>query len=428
MEPEGESLTEDCAGMAKTAIILGGHSNHILLARKLKDRGYFTILVDYLDSPPVSKIVDEHVQISTFDTEAVKHLAEERHADLIINCCLEHLNKGIAQIAEELGLPMLYSYETALNVSDKRRMKRIMRDNGIPTTDFVVVNSLEQVQGLNLRYPLFVKPADGSGSTGVNRAASQEELFRFVQIALGFSKCGSVIIEEEAPGKECNVYCVIRDGKADILTLSEKFSEVGGTAKVTKAIASLWPAEVSEKALQSMRSAAQGIADAFKLRTTPMFMQLKVDGDRINLIEFACRMAGGYSYKNMLSKLRFDYFDFTIDAFEQKLPEVSIQDDGKRCVIHSLYAKPCVFDRLEGLDELLESGVVSDFSIVRPSGTEVSEISANKEKIGFFIVRDDTVEGLLDRVKTVYDHIEAYDVLGNKVLRRDIYLNKSLLR
>ena len=413
--------------MAKKAIIMGGHNNHILLANKLKARGYYTILVDYLDSPPVAKLVDEHVQISTFDTDAVYALAKERQVDLIINCCLEHLNKGIARVAEELGLPMMYSYETALNVSDKRRMKRVMRDGGIPTTDFTVIESVDDLEQVQLQYPLFVKPADGSGSTGVNRASNPEELRRFAQIALDYSKGGSAIVEEEARGKECNVYCVIRGGKAEVLTLSEKYSEIGGDAKVTKAIASLWPANVSERALQNIRAAAQGIADAFGLKTTPMFMQLKVDGDQINLIEFACRMAGGYSYRNILSKLQFDYYDFTIDAFEGKLPEVHVQDNGKRCVIHSLYAAPCVFDRIEGLAALKEAGVVADYLVVRPSGTEVTERSANKEKVGFFLVQDDTVDGLLERVRTVFDAIEAYDVEGRKVLRRDTILTREML-
>lgn len=414
--------------MVKKVIIMGGHNNHVLLARKLKERGYYIILVDYLDSPPVAEIADEHVQISTFDTEAVYKLAVERKADLIINSSLEHLNKGIAWIAEDLGLPMMYSYETACNVSDKRRMKRIMRDNGIPTTDFVVVNNLDEAQNLNVHYPLFVKPADGSGSTGVNRANSHGELMRFLQIALDYSKCGSAIIEEEAHGKECNVYCVITEGTAEVLTLSEKYSEIGGTAEVTKAIASIWPARVSKNAMEEIRNAAQGIADAFKLKTTPMFMQLKVDGDRINLIEFACRMAGGYSYQNILGKLQFDYYDFTIDAFEGKTPEVHIRDNGKRCLIHSLYAMPCIFDRAEGFEELKEKGVITDYLIARPSGTEITGKSANKSKIGFFLVQDNTIEGLMDRVHIAFETIEAYDVNGRKVLLRDTIINEDMLQ
>ena len=414
--------------MLKKAIILGGHNNHVALAKKMKDRGYYTILVDYLDHPPAADYTDEHVQISTFDTEGIYELAKSRQVDLIINTSLEHLNKGIAYVAERLNLPMMYSYETACDVSNKKRMKTIMVENGVPTTPFVLVDNIDEIKDISLRYPLFVKPVDGSGSTGVNRAATYEELEKFTAIALRMSKSGGAIIEEEAFGKECNVYCVIRDGIAEVLTFSEKYSDIGGVADVTKAIGTIWPARVSEAAFEEIKRAAQKIAEAFKLKTTPMFMQLKVNGDEINIIEFACRMAGGYSYKNILGKLGFDYYDFTIDAFEGKRPEVIVHDNGKMRVIHSLYASPCIFDRIDGYTELVESGYVIDFAAARHSGTEISDISANKSKIGFFIVQDDSVENLLDKVSYVFDHIEAYDMNGNKVLRRDCMLKADMLK
>ena len=426
--PEGPGQGADRTARGNV-IVLGGVQNHIHLIEKLKARGYHTLLADYLDHPVAADYADEHIQISTFDVDAIRELAKERHAVAILNGCLEHLNKGISLIGEELGLPVLYSYETALNVSNKQRMKRIMRDNGIPTTPFVSVRDTAELADLPpLRYPLFVKPEDGSGSTGVNRVEDPARLKEFTEIAIGFSKNGAAIIEEEAVGKECNVYCVIRKGQATLLTLSEKYSQIGDGGKVTKAIGSLWPAQVSDKALENMRRAAQGIADAFRLDTTPMFMQLMVNGDEINIIEFACRMAGGYSYWNILHKLQFDYFDVTIDACLGSDPKVELHDDGLRCAIHSLYASDCVFGRMEGLEALLEEGVISDFSVVRPAGTRITGISANKHKLGFFIVRDRTVDGVLDRVKRVYARIEAYDTEGRPVLLREPILDRSLLK
>lgn len=411
----------------KTAIVVGGVINHSILIRKLQERGYYTILVDYLENPPAKKMADEHVLISTFDVEGIRDLARSRKADLIINCCLEHVNKGIAQIAEELKLPMMYSYETALNVSDKKRMKRLMKEHDIPTTDYVCVDNNFDLNTLQLHYPLFVKPADGSGSTGVNRATNPEALRRFAQIAVAYSKNGEVIIEEEAVGKECNVYCVIRNKKATVLTLSEKYSEIGGVSKVTKAIGSLWPAIVSDKALVRIQRVAQQIADAFELTTTPMFMQLKVDGDEINIVEFACRMPGGYGYQNILDCCGFDYFDFTIDAFEGKCAESQVKHGDQKYIMHSLYASPCVFDHVEGFQELKDSGVISTYLIVRSKGTKITEESANREKIGFFTVQAPTVDEALKKVRYVFEHVEAVDEDGRAVLQKCVYLNRNML-
>lgn len=411
----------------KVAIVLGGLKMHIILIERLKDRGYYTILVDYLNAPPAAKYADEHIKISTFDIPSIKELAQNRQTELIINCCIEHINVGIAKIAEELHLPMLYSYETALNVSDKYRMKKIMCDHSIPTTAFVCVTSTDDLTGLDLGFPVFVKPADGSGSTGVNKAVNNTELYQFTNLALKCSRSKAAIIEEEAIGKECNVYCVIQNGKAKVILISEKYSEIRGNEQITKAIGSLTPALISEKAKLTISKTAQDIADAFKLGTMPMFMQLMVNGDEINIIEFACRMAGGYSFQNIKNKLGFDYFNFTIDAFLGKETEIKLQDSGEYSSIHSLYASPCIFSHIEGLEELKKQNVISDFMVARDSGTQVTNESANREKVGFFIVKGNHIDELLEKIQYTFEHIEAYDIEGHVVLRKDLYLTRNLL-
>lgn len=409
-------------GKQKTAMVLGGIHNHRILVEKLKERGFYTILVDYLEHPPAAEVSHEHVPISIFDQAGIEGLARERKVDLIINCCLEHVNTVICRVAQRLKLPMMYSEEVAVNVSDKKRMKTILKENHIPTTDFCCVNSVEALDQISLRFPVFVKPTDGSGSTGVNKAMDGEELRTFAQLALECSKRGEIIVEEEARGKECNVYCVVRNGKAQVLLASEKYSEIRGSDRATKAIGSLTPAVLSQRAMENISTAAQQIADRFHLKTTPMFLQVMVQGDEFQIIEFACRMAGGYSYRNVKQKLNFDYFDFTIDAFLGREPQVEIHDTGVCSSIHSIYATPCILDRVEGFQALQEQQVVSDYLVIRDSGTRITDESANREKIGFFLVKGQSVAEVLDRVKYVFEHLEAYDVEGRPVLRKNLYL------
>ena len=413
--------------MKKTAIVLGGMKQHIILIDKLKQRGFYTILVDYLDDPPARKAADEHVQISTYDIDGIRALAIERHAELIINCCLEFLNVGIAKLAEELDLPMMYSHETALNVSDKVRMKTIMRANDIPTTRFITVSQLSGLNDLPLEFPVFAKPSDGTGSTGVARADNPDDLYRITKDAIGYSKNGIAIVEEAAIGQESNVYCAIRNGVATVIGVSQKYSVIGGNGDVTRALGSVWPAQFSEKAMAKIRSSAQNIADAFHLQHTPLFMQIIVNGDEINIIEFACRMAGGYSYRNILNKYQFDFFDFTIGCFLGLPPEVRLHDDGDCYAIHSLYSVPCIFDHVEGMEELLEQGMIIDYMLPRNPGTAITGETQRKSKIGYFIARGKSKEDVLQKVQYVFDHIEAYDAEGNKVLRRDVYLNRDIV-
>ena len=63
----------------KTAIVLGGTSPHAELIKKLKHRGYYIILVDYLENPLAAKVADEHIrEIHLIRKRSLKLLWQEK--------------------------------------------------------------------------------------------------------------------------------------------------------------------------------------------------------------------------------------------------------------------------------------------------------------------------------------------------------------
>ena len=107
----------------------------------------------------------------------VRRLAEELVAgarwDAVFNIC-EGL-KGVAREAqvpallEAYDVPYVFSDPLTLSLAlDKGMAKRVVRSCGVPTPDFAVIASPEDACGVDLPFPLFVKPvAEGSGK-GVN--------------------------------------------------------------------------------------------------------------------------------------------------------------------------------------------------------------------------------------------------------------------
>jgi D-alanine-D-alanine ligase len=89
----------------------------------------------------------------------------------------------------------------------KGMTKRVIRDLGIPTPDFNVIETEDQIAGIRLPFPLFAKPiAEGTGK-GVT-AASKIETRKALERA-----CGSllaafrqpVLVETFLPGREFTV-------------------------------------------------------------------------------------------------------------------------------------------------------------------------------------------------------------------------------
>lgn len=98
-----------------------------------------------------------------------QQLVEGKRWDLVFN-----ISEGLYGIGREAQVPaILDAYSIPYTFSDplvlaltlhKGMTKHVVRDCGIPTPDFIVVKSLNDLKKVNLPYPLFVKPnAEGSG-------------------------------------------------------------------------------------------------------------------------------------------------------------------------------------------------------------------------------------------------------------------------
>lgn len=132
--------------------------------------------------------------------------------DLVFN-----IAEGLAGIGREAQVPaLLDAYGVPYTFSDplvmaltlhKGMTKRVLRDGGVPTPAFVEVTTAADLDGIDLRYPLFAKPlAEGTGK-GIDggsvlrtpaelRARCLDLLDRFRQ---------PVLVETYLPGREFTV-------------------------------------------------------------------------------------------------------------------------------------------------------------------------------------------------------------------------------
>src|ERR1700720_1880549 len=162
----------------------------------------------------------------------VRALAERLVAgerwDCVFNFC-EGL-KGVAREAqvpallEAYDVPYLFSDPLTLSLAlDKAMAKRVVRDCGVPTAPFAVIERATEAQRIELAFPLFLKPvAEGSGKgigthSKVNGRAelervSGELLERFQQ---------PVLVEAWLPGREFTVGITGTDDGAEVLGIME---------------------------------------------------------------------------------------------------------------------------------------------------------------------------------------------------------------
>jgi carbamoylphosphate synthase large subunit len=406
------------------SIILGGTEDHIALIENLKNRGYYTILIDYYDNPPAKKVADLHIKESTLQQERVLEIASDLDVDLIISACIDQALLTACYVAEKLGLPAPFNYETALNVTNKGYMKKRMVENGIPTSKYYLIKLLPEIQPLDLEYPIMVKPADSNGSFGVKKAHNTEELNQYVINALEISRSSTSIIEEFNTGIEVSVDCFVEDGIAKVIMMSQLLKKQID-ASTMLIFQSTIPAEISDNAKMKIEEIANGIAKSFGLDNTPLLIQTIVNGDEVNVIEFSPRI-GGTKHKAIKEITNFDILNASIDSYLGK--KVQVEYNQPKCYTskNHIYTYPGVLGDIANYEYLLNKEIITDFIFFKTKGMKIGEDLASRNRVASFVVKSDTKKELFRKVRQAVEILEVYDINGNPIMRKDIFQGEKI--
>lgn len=139
-------------------------------------------------------------------------LVQGRRWDLVFN-----IAEGLSGFGREAQVPALleawdipYTFSDPLTCSvtlHKAIAKRIVRDAGVPTPRFAVIERTADLENLDLNYPLFAKPlaeGTGKGVDAKSKVSSRTELTAICLRLLADHR-QPVLVEEFLPGREFTV-------------------------------------------------------------------------------------------------------------------------------------------------------------------------------------------------------------------------------
>jgi D-alanine-D-alanine ligase len=158
----------------------------------------------------------------------VQQLAAGQRWDLVFN-----IAEGLYGFGREAQVPaLLDAYRIPYVFSDplaqaltlhKGMAKHVIRDAGLPTADFAVIESMSDIDSVDLPYPLFAKPvAEGTGK-GVTPASkiSAPSLLQETCARLLLEFRQPVLVETFLPGREFTVGIVGNGSRARSLGVME---------------------------------------------------------------------------------------------------------------------------------------------------------------------------------------------------------------
>lgn len=171
------------------------------------------------DSPGTIAAIAGHLAARGFAVDRIGHhrglvarLAAGERWDLVFNIC-----EGLAGFGREALVPALCeAYDVPCVFSDslvlalalhKGHAKRVVRDAGVPTAPFALVEHPHDVAAIDLAFPVFAKPvAEGTGK-GVERASRCADRAALARVAADLLTRfrQPVLVETFLPGREFTV-------------------------------------------------------------------------------------------------------------------------------------------------------------------------------------------------------------------------------
>ena len=144
--------------------------------------------------------------------ELVTRLAVGDRWDLVFNIAEGLLGFGreaqIPALLDAYAVPYTFSDPMVLAISLHKAMaKRVVRDCGVPTADFDVVERPSDLAGIRVPPPWFVKPvAEGTGK-GISAASRMIDRRRLEEVVCGLLQAyrQPVLVEPFLPGREFTV-------------------------------------------------------------------------------------------------------------------------------------------------------------------------------------------------------------------------------
>jgi len=193
---------------------------HIALVYDLRDdylaQGLDLEAVAEFDSPATIEALGNAIQALGHRLELVgnglrlaSRLASGQRWDLVFNISEGLRGRSreaqVPAILEMYGIPYTFSDPLACALTlDKAMTKRVLLSAGLPTPGFLVANSLEDLEKLDLSLPLFAKPvAEGTGK-GIDANSRIDRLEQLGPVCqrLWQRFKQPVLIEQYLPGRE----------------------------------------------------------------------------------------------------------------------------------------------------------------------------------------------------------------------------------
>jgi len=373
----------------KKIMILGAGVYQVPLIKKAKEMGLETIVVSYEGNYPGFEYADKILNEDTTNAAPIVAYAKKEGIDGIATTGTDVALITIGTVCDELNLKGL-SREAAIKAGNKNEMKKAFMDFGVRTARFYEISTTQEAAEAfdKLEKPVIVKAVDTSGSRGIRRVDSVEELESAFNYALDASRLDYCIIEEFIEGEEFGAQAFVLDGKVQFVMPHGDYVFQGDTGVP---IGHFVPYEMSKEMDNDLIEQLQASVDALGVDNCAINADFILGKGKIYVLEIGARAGATCLPEQVDCMFGVDYYEQIIRTAIDDNPDFSDFSGNKACACHLLSSekegilKEIIYKNIESSDLL-------DVSFDVKKGDHVPAFRIGPHRLGQVITTGKTLE------------------------------------
>ena len=384
----------------KKLLVIGAGFLQTFVIKKAKEMGYTVITVDANPNAEGFAYADKYAIINIVDEQACLEYAKAEQIDGVLTAATDYGVLTASYIAQEMNLLGL-KYSVAKMIKNKYQTRKCLFENNVDDTEQAYEVSentnITELQA-KLRYPVMVKPCDGSGSRGASRVDSADEFKIACELAMKASITGRAIVETFIVGREYGAETLVIDGVPHVFAIMQKWmTEPPYYAELGHAIPNDLCAETEQKARRCVENAIKALG--VNCGSVNMDMLITPQGN-VHIIDIGARMGGNLIGSHIIKAgTGIDYMAAMICNAVGDPVDLTSKD--KKAVATRLLAfNDGVITTMPDIKELeREYGVVIEHHM--KLGDTVNEYHTNLDGCGYIVAIDNGVNGAIDKAEEV---------------------------
>ena len=276
----------------KKILILGAGIYQLPLIMKAKELGFYTIVSSIEGDYPGFKIADKIYHCDTTNKDAILNIAVKEKIDAIVTTGTDVALISIGYVCDKMNIRGI-NYEQAVNLTDKSKMKEVLVNRDVPTSDFKIIYDIQGAEEAceNIGYPVVFKATDKSGSRGICVVNNSQDIKSAFTYAINETNKNYIIIEKFVNGYEIGVDGFISTTIDDsIIIPHNKIVYNNGSTNVP--IGHSFPMNCDTQLYGKIKDVTFKAAKAFNLNDCFVNLDLIIDKNEVYVIEIAARCGG----------------------------------------------------------------------------------------------------------------------------------------